>query len=128
MFIGRKEELRKLHTLINSEKASIGVIYGRRRIGKSELIKKAFEQHKILIFEGLENRPKQEQIENFLFQLSYQVKKEYNSKKIKNWREAFIILYEALNESSNEESKNTPNTPVHIVFDEFQWMANYRSK
>ena len=39
MFVGREKELAQLHDLINGE-ASIGVIYGRRRIGKSALIKK----------------------------------------------------------------------------------------
>ncbi|MDM8524271.1 ATP-binding protein [Desulfococcaceae bacterium HSG8] len=51
MFTGRKEELRHLQNIIKSEKFLICVIYGRRRIGKSELIKKAFEKEKVLIFE-----------------------------------------------------------------------------
>jgi AAA+ ATPase superfamily predicted ATPase len=56
MFIGRKNELRLLNDLINANRPTIGVIYGRRRVGKSELIKKAFENQRVLIFEGLENR------------------------------------------------------------------------
>ena len=117
MFIGRKEELRLLHGLINADRPTIGVIYGRRRIGKSELIKKAFERKQTLIFEGLENRPKQDQIDNFLFQLFYQTKKGFGFKKAKSWREAFLLLYE-------EVKLN----PAHVVFDEFQWMANYRNE
>ena len=117
MFIGRKEELRLLNGIINSDRPAIGVIYGRRRIGKSELIKKAFEKQKALIFEGLENRPKQDQIDNFLFQLFYQTKKEFTEKKVKSWREAFLLLYEELKLN-----------PAHVVFDEFQWMANYRNE
>ena len=66
MFIGRKKELQLLHGIINASRPAIGVIYGRRRIGKSELIKKAFENHKVLIFEGLENRSKQDQIEKLI--------------------------------------------------------------
>ena len=117
MFIGRKEEVRLLRGIISAEKATIGVVYGRRRIGKSELIKKAFEKHRVLIFEGLENRSKQEQIDNFLFQLFYQTKKEFKSIRVKSWREAFLLLHEELLVN-----------PGHIVFDEFQWMANYRSE
>lgn len=115
MFIGRKKELRLLHDIINADKPAIGVIYGRRRIGKSELIKKAFEDKKVLVFEGLENRPRQEQIENFLFQLYYQTRNEFIKKKVKTWQEAFLLLYEELQ-----------TNPAHVVFDEFQWMANYR--
>ncbi len=117
MFIGRTEEVRLLHGIINTEKPTIGVVYGRRRIGKSELIKKAFEKHRVLIFEGLENRSKQEQIDNFLFQLFYQTKKEFKDIKVKSWREAFLLLYEELLVN-----------PAHVVLDEFQWMANYRNE
>ena len=118
MFIGREKELRLLGDLIKSEKSAIGVIYGRRRIGKSELIKKAFENEKVLIFEGLENRPKQEQIDNFLFQLYYLTKNEFiRNRKATSWQEAFLMLYESIK-----------GEPRHIVFDEFQWMANYRNE
>ncbi|CAB1080529.1 archaeal ATPase, fused to C-terminal DUF234 domain [Olavius algarvensis Delta 1 endosymbiont] len=112
MFIGRKNELSLLNDLIDSNRPGIGVIYGRRRIGKSELIKKAFENRKVLIFEGLENRSKQDQIDNFLFQLYYQIKKEFHHKKVKSWQEAFLLLYEELKLN-----------PAHVVFDEFQWIA-----
>ena len=44
MFIGRKEELLHLQNIIKSNKSLIGIVYGRRRIGKSELIKKAVEK------------------------------------------------------------------------------------
>lgn len=117
MFIGRKKELRLLHGIINANRATIGVIYGRRRIGKSALIKKAFVKQRVLLFEGLENRPKQDQIDNFLFQLFYQTKKEFHNKRVKSWGEAFLLLYEELKVR-----------PAHVVFDEFQWMANYRSE
>jgi hypothetical protein len=93
----------------------IGVIYGRRRIGKSELIKKAFEKKPLFIFEGLENRPKGAQIDAFIFQLTYQTSHEVEKSNIRSWREAFMVLYEYLKDN-----------PAHLAFDEFQWMANYR--
>ena len=117
MFIGRKRELQLLDDIINASRPAIGVIFGRRRIGKSELIKKAFEKQKVIIFEGLENRPKQDQIDNFLFQLFYQTRQDFHYKRVKSWQEAFLLLYEELKRS-----------PAHVVFDEFQWMANYRNE
>ena len=42
-FIGRKEELKKLDAIINNYKFSFVLIYGRRRVGKSELVKQALE-------------------------------------------------------------------------------------
>ncbi len=117
MFIGRKQELSKLDLLINNKKSNIGIIYGRRRIGKSMLISKALEKHKVLHFEGLENRPKKEQIENFLFQFRLQTGQEIKITGKKTWREIFHLLY-----------KYIENDFHNIVFDEFQWMASYRSE
>ena len=46
-FIGRKEELYKLNSIINSDSFNMGLIYGRRRVGKSELVKEALNQTKV---------------------------------------------------------------------------------
>ena len=39
MFIGREKELATLNGLYNSDKFEFAVIYGRRRVGKTALIK-----------------------------------------------------------------------------------------
>ena len=44
-FIGRNEELNKLNKLINSDRLNFSLVYGRRRIGKSELIKQALKEN-----------------------------------------------------------------------------------
>jgi AAA+ ATPase superfamily predicted ATPase len=49
-FIGRKAELSSLRAFLQKESPSIGVIYGRRRIGKSLLIRKALEGQRVLMF------------------------------------------------------------------------------
>lgn len=41
MFIGRKEEIRKLKSLLNSDGYKAALLFGRRRVGKTELIKEA---------------------------------------------------------------------------------------
>lgn len=46
-FIGRKEELYKLNSIINLDSFNMGLIYGRRRVGKSELVKEALNQTKV---------------------------------------------------------------------------------
>lgn len=40
-FIGRKEQLRKLNRVICKDEMTFTLIYGRRRVGKSELVKQA---------------------------------------------------------------------------------------
>ena len=44
MFYGREAERKKLHTMFHSDEQMISLIYGRRRIGKSELIKQALKE------------------------------------------------------------------------------------
>lgn len=38
-FVNRTEELRRLHDLHDSAQAELAVIFGRRRLGKTELVK-----------------------------------------------------------------------------------------
>ena len=114
MFVGREKEIQKIATLSLSGQSHIGVLYGRRRIGKSALIRESLKGKKVLLFEGLEEQGKTDQLRNFSFQFCVQTGKKI--KKYKTWSEAFYALYQFV-------EKN----PHHIVFDEFQWMANYRS-
>ncbi len=121
-FIGRTREIGQLRQTLNNKKSTITIIYGRRRVGKSELIRKALEGRKAIYFEGLENQSKSHQILNFSSQLSFQTKKEFVKKTLgesplKNWREAFKELLDVCQGGETV-----------IVFDEFQWMANYRSE
>lgn len=44
-FVNRTDELRRLHTLFDSGSAELGVVYGRRRLGKTRLVKKALAGH-----------------------------------------------------------------------------------
>ena len=40
-FIGREEQLKRLDRVINTDELTFSLIYGRRRVGKSELVKQA---------------------------------------------------------------------------------------
>ena len=46
MFVGRKNELRMLNDAYRSGKDELVVLYGRRRIGKSSLVKRFAEKKK----------------------------------------------------------------------------------
>ena len=43
-FYGRKKELAQLMKFISSDEMQMGLIYGRRRIGKSELVKQSIKE------------------------------------------------------------------------------------
>ncbi len=53
MFIGRKEEIKEIKNALNSSKLETILLYGRRRVGKSEIIKESLkdETSKIIYFE-----------------------------------------------------------------------------
>jgi AAA+ ATPase superfamily predicted ATPase len=114
-FIGRKVEIAQLTALIDLPRPSIAVIYGRRRVGKSELIRHVTQGKNVLSFEGLEGQPKHKQIKNFLFQLSAQ--SNIREKNISDWPDALILLRTL-----------TQDGQWIIILDEFQWMANYQNE
>ena len=63
MFIGRKEELNKLAKLWHSEKFQNPVIYGRRRVGKTALIREFIKDKEAIFFTGIESS-EQQNLEN----------------------------------------------------------------
>ncbi len=115
MFVGRNEEVNALRLAIDAREAKVALIYGRRRIGKTALIRKAIGKQPALFIEGLENRPTQVQIASFLDQASRQFRKKIPH--ATTWQAALMALDQALEKR-----------PIVIVLDEFQWLANYRSE
>ena len=43
-FIGREEQLSKIEKAISDDQMHVSLIYGRRRVGKSELVKQALQR------------------------------------------------------------------------------------
>ena len=106
-----------MEAFLAQSKPQIGVIYGRRRIGKTQLIERVLRNRKKLWFDGIENQSKANQIESCLHQLRRQVPDQFREDNPKSWAEVFYLLYEIVRDRKER---------VVIVFDEFQWMANYR--
>lgn len=65
MVIGRKEEINKLNRAFDSEYAEFVAVYGRRRIGKTFLIRETFKGRFTFQYTGVLNVSNQEQIEEF---------------------------------------------------------------
>lgn len=122
-FIGREAELEQLRQFLESPEPSIFAVYGRRRIGKTFLIRKALEGRKFLLFEGLEDRPPEEQISSFMIQLDRQLDEQNRAQAPTiagapaTWTEAFLAMFDAISDD-----------PCPIVLDELQWMASYRNE
>ncbi len=110
MFIGRDEELQALRTAIQAREPRLAVIYGRRRIGKTSLIRQSVGRESVIFIEGLENQPTQAQIQSFLAQASRQLRRPLPL--ATSWHEALMALDTVL-----------AKRPMVIVLDEFQWLA-----
>lgn len=114
--IGRKKEIKILHNALESKKSELVAVYGRRRVGKTFLIREVLQKQIIIDVTGLYKGSLKEQLINFHNQLPT---KEINTPK--DWFEAFEILKKYI-DSIHTETKKV------IFIDEFPWMATTRSK
>ena len=115
MFVGREEEIAALRRAIKAPAAKIAVVYGRRRIGKTSLIREAVGREPVLYVEGLEGQSSQQQIQAFRVQVCRQLGRELPQ--FTNWRDALMALDKALGKRR-----------MVLVLDEFQWLANFRQE
>jgi len=121
--IGRESEQKTLESLLTSDKPEFLAIYGRRRIGKTFLIREYFKNKSAVFFNstGAKNGSLLEQIEHFTKEISSVF---YNDIKLtpgKNWDEAFEMLTKAIEALSKRKK-------VVLFLDELPWMATKNSK
>lgn len=119
MVIGRKEEINKLNRAFNSEYAEFVAVYGRRRIGKTFLIRETFKGRFTFQYTGVLNVSNQEQLEEFYNNLLAQGLPS-DSPMPKTWFQAFHLL-EALIDSA-------PHNRKVIFLDELPWMDSPNSR
>jgi hypothetical protein len=116
--VGRKEYLENFQELYKSGKSEFVAVYGRRRVGKTFLIRNAFETKFSFQITGLSNASMIQQITNFNLALR-KVVPEHEYSVAKDWITAFQNLIAFL-ESGNEEKK--------VVFiDELPWFDTPKS-
>lgn len=92
MFIGREKELNELNKRYNSGRKEFGVIYGRRRIGKSALINNFLADKKGVLFQA-----KRDNAYGNLRSFSYALNKVVKNPKhyvFSEWEEAFDAIFE----------------------------------
>ena len=117
--IGRNREKELLTKYLDSDKAEFVIIYGRRRVGKTFLIREFFDNKFDFYFSGVENSTKKEQLENF----NIAVNKHANTffPEVKSWNRAFDQLRQMLENKKKKGKK--------IVFiDELPWLDTKGSK
>ena len=114
VFVGRKEELERLSSLLKKKSASLAVVRGRRRIGKSRLIEEFAKGKRFFSFAGIPpeaNVSEQAQRDVFAEQLGRQIN--LSGIAMQDWSSLFSLLFRHANSG-----------PAIILLDEISWMGS----
>jgi uncharacterized protein len=118
IIIGRTEELSTLRGLFTSRKSEFVAVYGRRRVGKTYLIRSAFENEFSFQMSGLAEATLTQQITNFYVAFQ-KISGKPEVLQPDNWFQAFVQLTDYL------ESLDTPRKVIFI--DELPWFDTHGS-
>jgi len=121
--VGRKREQLLLQNVLTSPKAEFVTIYGRRRVGKTYLIKTFFRPKDCIFFHvtGSNKDTLKTQVKRFIDEIGNVFYAKAELKYRNTWEEAFSDLTKAL-ELTPKDKK------VVLFFDELPWMATKRSR
>lgn len=116
MLIGRKNEQKTLLSLLTSDESQFCVVYGRRRVGKTYLVRETFNYHFTFQHTCVARGKLREQLRAFRDSLS-----EAGLKCAipKTWFEAFDLLKQLID--------NAPTGKKTIFIDELPWMDTPKS-
>ena len=117
IIIGRKHEQAIISNYLESGKAELIAIYGRRRVGKTYLIKGMFNNHFDFSFTGLYDVTRAIHLSQFQKTLE-----KYSGKKVsrfKSWFDAFDALRDYLETLQKER--------IVVFLDEIPWMDTPKS-
>lgn len=122
LLIARKQETALFEQLLNANTAQLIALYGRRRIGKTYLVRELFSK-KTLYFEvtGLNNGSMHQQLQIFTESLSKTFFENTPLAVPTTWQKAFALLTTQLDKIS-EKKKGV------LFLDELPWLATKRSQ
>jgi uncharacterized protein len=113
--IGRKEEIALLQSLQQSDRSAFVAVYGRRRVGKTYLIRSFFEEKFTFHLTGIANVETEQQLANFHSALVRIFPEFEDNPLAKDWFQAFQQLITAI-ESLPQSEKKT------LFIDELPWL------
>lgn len=116
--VGREYEQKLIAERCESGKAELVAVYGRRRVGKTFLIRRIFNDQFAFSFTGMYEVSRVAQLEQF--RLALQQYSGTTLHKLKDWFEAFSALREYLSTLPHQER-------IVVFLDELPWMDTPRS-
>lgn len=117
MLIGRENEVRKLKDALSSASSEFIAVYGRRRVGKTYLIREAYDGRFAFYHTGIANAGRAEQIARFAKSMEKQGLS--SGRRPRTWYDAFDALEAAL--------ARLPSGKKVVFIDELPWMDSQRS-
>lgn len=124
MIVGREEEIARFRTLLGKGRAQFVALYGRRRVGKTFLIREMLEPVAETFFYVAGRHRGSTATQLMLFQKSFEATFLKNNRvaRFRNWDEAFESLTTQL-----LLRKEVTDKPLVVVLDELPWLATPRS-
>ncbi len=117
MIIGRLEEIDQINQALNDNESQFVAIYGRRRVGKTFLVRSVLADKFTFQHSGLANAKTKEQLEAFRLAIIGHGYKDCPV--LTSWLEAFEMLKEVVRKSKKRRKV--------IFIDEISWMDTARS-
>lgn len=121
--IGRSEEIKYLEKAISSSRAELIAVIGRRRVGKTYLVRKvASGKGNYAEFVGLRNAKTKIQVLNCFLALQAQFETQLKIKQateVDRWEDFFASLTRAI----KAKIKQNKNQKIVIFFDELPWFC-----
>ncbi|TAG24507.1 MAG: ATP-binding protein [Cytophagia bacterium] len=119
--IGRILEIQKLNKILESSEAEFLSVYGRRRVGKTFLIREFFNNQLVFDFTGTKDAHLQAQLNNFFEEYLKKTKGNLKTQTPKTWQEAFLYLADYLYSLKSDGSK------MVVFIDEMPWLDTPKS-
>ncbi len=120
MLTGRTTEIALLKEALNSTESEMISIIGRRRVGKTFLVRTVYQDHLDFEISGIQSAQSNEQLRNFHQRLKEFFPTTTASNPPKDWLDAFFMLTEHLDRKNKKEK-------LVVFFDEIPWMATHKS-
>ena len=117
MIIGRKKEIKELWSAYEADNSRFIAVYGRRRVGKTFLVREVFKNRLTFSYSGMANVSTKKQLQKFYLTLKHYGFK--NGETPSNWITAFDMLERYL--------ESLPKGKKVVFLDELPWMDAPRS-
>ncbi|HCL06422.1 MAG TPA: ATPase [Chitinophagaceae bacterium] len=118
--VGRENEKSILEKLLKSNAPELLALYGRRRVGKTFLIKTYYKDHLTFFCSGQYQGKTNEQLVNFAIQIGHYFPEHKPPVTPSSWQAAFRLLENCLDTKTDRRKKV-------LFFDELPWLDSHKS-